>query len=113
MPSILYGGVRYSQTRHAIYCKKCSTTIESKSNHNFVMCPCGAVGVDGGIGPSNRVLGKLTDMEERSMYRASVNGKKLWLPQSVIEERFNALVHVETKSHPPAVADGITSDLPM
>jgi hypothetical protein len=46
------------------------------------------MGIDGGIGASNRVLGKLEDMEERSMYRASVNGKKLWLPQSVIEERF-------------------------
>ena len=88
MPSILYGGVRYSQTRHAIYCKKCETTIESKSTHDFKMCPCGAVGVDGGIGASNRVLGNMADMKERSMYRASVAGKKLWLPQSVIEERF-------------------------
>ena len=76
------------------------------------MCPCGAVGLDGGIGPSNRVLGKMSDMEERSMYRASVAGKKLWLPHSVIEERFNALVRVETKPHPPAVADGTTVDSP-
>jgi hypothetical protein len=91
MPSIVYGGLRYSQVRHAIYCKICSTTIESLSVHDFKFCPCGAVGIDGGISAGNRILGKLSDMEERSMYRTVVNGRKIWLPQSVIEERFAAL----------------------
>ena len=30
MPSITYGGVEYIQVRHALYCKKCKETIESK-----------------------------------------------------------------------------------
>lgn len=91
MPSIVYGGIRYSQVRHAIYCKICSTTIESKSQHDFKFCPCGAVGIDGGISAGNRILGKLSDMEERSMYRTVINGKKVWLPQNVIEENFARL----------------------
>jgi hypothetical protein len=91
MPSIIYGGVRYFQVRHAMYCKKCSDTVESRSGHDFRFCKCGAVGVDGGIEGGNRVLGKLTDMEDRRMYVAYIHKKKLWLPQSVIEEQFAEL----------------------
>ncbi len=29
-------------------CKKCGEIIESKHRHDFVMCKCGAVGIDGG-----------------------------------------------------------------
>jgi len=91
MPSIVYGGLRYIQTRHAIYCKNCKDTIESKSHHDFKYCSCGKVGIDGGIGDGNRILGNLSDMEERSMYCAIVEKKKIWLPQIVIEERFEQL----------------------
>jgi len=91
MPSIIYGGVRYIQVRHAMYCKKCSDTVESKSCHDFQFCNCGSVGVDGGTAAGNRVLGKLEDMEDRRMYVAYVEKKKLWLPQSVIEEQFAEL----------------------
>ena len=87
MPSIIYGGLRYTQTRHAIYCKKCKETIESKHVHDFKYCSCKAVGIDGGISAGNRILGNLGDMEDRSMYRAVIEKKKIWLPQSVIEER--------------------------
>jgi hypothetical protein len=90
MPSIVYAGVRYTQTRHAIQCTKCLDTIESKHVHNFKSCSCGAVGIDGGITAGNRILGKLSDMEDRSMYCAIVQTKKVWLPQSVIEEHFQA-----------------------
>lgn len=31
-----------------IKCKTCGEIIESKSVHDFVMCKCGRVGVDGG-----------------------------------------------------------------
>ena len=31
-----------------IKCKKCGDVIESKCTHDFKMCKCGAVGVDGG-----------------------------------------------------------------
>jgi len=88
MPSITYAGLRYDMTRHAIYCKKCKETIESKSIHDFKFCSCGAVGIDGGISAGNRILGDLSDMESRSMYRAIVDGKKIWLPQDIIESFF-------------------------
>ena len=88
MPSIIYGGIRYTQTRHAIYCKKCKETIESKHVHDFKYCSCKAVGIDGGISAGNRILGHLSDMEDRSMYRAVIEKKKVWCPQAVIEERF-------------------------
>ena len=92
MPSIIYGGVRYEQTRHAIYCKKCQETIESKHNHDFKYCKCGAVGIDGGIGGGNRILGNLVDMEIRDVYCTFVNKKRVWLPQEVVEERFAELI---------------------
>ena len=47
------------------------------------MCKCGAIGVDEG-----RMLGCLEDMEPRSMYVATIIGKKIWLPQWVIEASF-------------------------
>jgi hypothetical protein len=91
MPSIVYGGARYIQTRHALYCKNCKDTIESKSPHDFKYCSCGKVGIDGGISAGNRILGNLSDMEERSMYCTIVGKKKIWLPQAAIEERFEQL----------------------
>jgi hypothetical protein len=63
MPSIVYAGVRYTQTRHAIKCKKCLETIESKHRHYFKHCSCGAVGIDGGISNGNRILGNMSDIE--------------------------------------------------
>ena len=80
MPSIVYGGVRYTQARHAIQCKKCLETIESNHCHDFKYCSCGAVGIDGGISDGNRILGNLSDIENRSMYCAIVQKKKIWLP---------------------------------
>jgi hypothetical protein len=80
MPSIVYGGVKYTQIRHAIMCKKCLETIESKHDHDFKYCSCGAVGIDGGIADGNRILGDPSDIEDRSMYNAVIRGKKLWLP---------------------------------
>ena len=88
MPSIIYGGVRYIQTRHVVQCKKCNEIIESKHVHDFKLCSCKAVGVDGGISAGNRILGDLSDMENRSMYCAIVDKKKIWLPQSAIEDYF-------------------------
>lgn len=76
MPSIVYGGLRYTQTRHAIKCKKCLETIESKHVHDFKLCSCGAVGIDGGISAGNRILGHLSDIEDRSMYCAIVEKRR-------------------------------------
>jgi hypothetical protein len=66
-------------------------TIESKHAHDFNSCSCGAVGIDGGISAGNRILGNLFDMEDRSMYCAIVQKKKIWLPPSVIEAHFSSL----------------------
>ena len=64
-------------------------TIESESIHDLKYCSCASVGVDGGTLAANRVLGSLNDMESRSMYRAIINNRSLWLPQKVIERHFN------------------------
>jgi len=82
MPSIVYGGLRYTQTRHAIQCKKCLETIESKHIHDFKYCACGAVGIDGGISSGNRILGNICDIEDRSIYCAIVHKKKIFLPST-------------------------------
>jgi hypothetical protein len=84
MPSIVYGGVKYHMVRHAIQCKHCKETIESTHDHDFKRCSCGTVGIDGGISDGNRIIGNASDIERRSMYRASVRGKYVWLP----EQRF-------------------------
>ena len=47
MNYILYAGLKYSQIRHAIYCKKCKETIESKHQYDFKFCSCNSVGIDG------------------------------------------------------------------
>jgi hypothetical protein len=88
MPSIVYAGVKYIQIRHAIQCKRCLETIESKYSSDFKYCSCKTVGIDGGISDGNRILGNLFDIEDRRMYCALVQNKKIWLPQSVIEEHF-------------------------
>jgi len=91
MPSIVYNGIRYTQTRHAIQCKKCLETIESKHRNDFKYCSCKAVGIDGGISSGNRIIGNLTDIEYRSMYCTIIDKKKIWLPQSAIDEHFSML----------------------
>ena len=91
MPSIEYAGTRYTQTRHAIQCRKCLETIESKHRHDFKYCSCGAVGIDGGISAGNRILGNLSDIEYRSTYCAIIEKKKIWLSQLAIDEHFSML----------------------
>jgi hypothetical protein len=80
MPFIVYAGVKYIQIRHAIQCKKCLETIESKHTHDLKYCSCKAVGLDGGIEDGNHILGNPSDIENKSMYCANVQGKKIWLP---------------------------------
>ena len=48
-----------------IKCKKCGDVIESKYTHDFKMCKCGAVGVDGGHAYLRR-QGNPDDWEELS-----------------------------------------------
>lgn len=86
MSSVLYGGLKYIRVRHAIFCKLCKDTIESKGYHDFKYCSCGAIAIDDG-----RVLGDPKDVESRNIYCATVNGKKLWLPE-------DAYLNIESNS---------------
>lgn len=85
MNSIVYGGIKYIQARHAIQCKQCLETIESKHRYDFKYCSCKLVGIDGGISDGNRIVGNISDIENRSIYYALVQNKKIYLPQFVIE----------------------------
>jgi len=88
MPSIIFGGLKYIQIRHAVYCKKCKETVESRFQYDYKICSCGAVGVDGGILDGNRFIGKFDDMETRCMYASMVSRIEMWLPKRVIEYHF-------------------------
>ena len=91
MPTITYGGVKYTQIRHAISCKKCNEVIESKHRHDFKFCSCGTIAIDGGTEDGNRILGKLNDIEIRCVYCHTSKGRKIWLSPEVVEEHFAQL----------------------
>ena len=91
MSFILFGGVKYNQIIHALYCNICEETIISKGLHDLQYCKCGSIGVDGGNEIGNRIIGNLFDMETRSMYCAFVNKKRIWLPINIIEAHFNSI----------------------
>jgi hypothetical protein len=78
MPSIVwYGGVKYLLTRHAVYCKGCKDTIESNHDHDFKICACGLIGIDGGIKVIRLYL------KIRSIYCAFIHGKRVYLEKPV------------------------------
>ena len=79
-------------------CKKCLETIESKHVHDFKMCSCGSVGIDGGISAGNSVLGELSDIENKSKYCAIVEKKKIWLPHTIIENYYQNKPTSESQS---------------
>ena len=54
-------------TRNAVRCRKCGDVIESRTAHEWVMCSCGAAGVDGGLDYRRR-LGLEGDMDELSEF---------------------------------------------
>ena len=79
MPFIIYGGVKYTQIRHAIFCKKCFQTIESKFEHDLKYCSCKSIGIDGGTSDGNRILGNMSDIEDRRVYSATIQKKKIYI----------------------------------
>lgn len=44
-------------TRNAIKCKRCGDVVESKARHDFKVCSCGCVFVDGGLGYTYNRIG--------------------------------------------------------
>ena len=88
---IFYGGVRYTMERHAVLCKKCHQTIVSTRVHDYKLCSCGSVGVDGGPYEGNHIIihkGTLCDVESRSVYSAIIKNKKIWLPDFIVQQQF-------------------------
>ncbi|MBQ5970290.1 MAG: hypothetical protein IJL52_09295 [Clostridia bacterium] len=61
--------------KNAIRCKKCGDVIESRYTHDFKMCSCGAVGVDGGH-EYQRLIGELEDIENLSIVEEQRPEKK-------------------------------------
>lgn len=52
-------------TRNAAMCRRCGDTVESKYQHHFASCSCGALAVDGGLAYLRR-LGSVDDCIELS-----------------------------------------------
>lgn len=69
-----------------IKCNKCGEIIESKSEHDFKFCKCGAVAVDGGLEYLRR-CGNREDWEELAEYgyRKMRRSKQLLLEDEAIE----------------------------
>jgi hypothetical protein len=88
MPALIYEGISYQQSTHAIYCKLCQTEAHSRTRHDYKTCVCGKAGVDGGIALGNRYIGNLENIEVRSRFFAMVDGKKVWLSQEAINQFF-------------------------
>ena len=43
--------------------------------------------IDGGISDGNRIIGNPSDMEDRGIYYAIIQNKKIWLPRSYASNR--------------------------
>jgi len=78
MSYIVAGGVKYTKVRQAIQCKKCLETIESRYIHDYKTCSCKAVAID-----DERILGNSSDYEDRSVYRAIIRNKIIYLDLSI------------------------------
>ncbi len=64
----LYNGKKVVQVTHEIQCRHCNDKLRSKHAHDFKMCWCGKVGIDGGI-HSGRIIGDEEDYEDLSQWR--------------------------------------------
>lgn len=54
--------------RNAVKCRRCGDVIESRKRHDFAVCSCGSVAVDGGRDYLRR-CGDPADYEEMSEVR--------------------------------------------
>lgn len=90
MPSVVIDGKRYIQTVHSIRCKLCNETIQSTWHHDFKMCSCNTVGVDGGIQCGNRILGEWNNYEDLSRWRTETKPYE-WVTGETVKEHFMKL----------------------
>lgn len=90
--SRMHAGIRYTIIKNAYYCKRCAHTIESTHRRDYKECPCGAVGIDGGLDSGATLSGNPADMETRCVYMATVNGQVQYLDEHTLQ----------ISAHPPA-----------
>jgi hypothetical protein len=64
--------LREKITWNAVRCEKCGDVIESKAPDEWVMCSCGACGVDGGLRYLRR-LGSEDDCKELSAFEETTD----------------------------------------
>lgn len=57
--------------RNSARCRMCKQEVESKSVHDFVTCPCGAIAVDGGHEHLRRI-GPDSAFQETSLFEETV-----------------------------------------
>lgn len=52
--------------KNIIQCNHCLSIIESKHNHDFKWCKCGAIAIDGGLNYTRRIgdIHNYTDLSE-------------------------------------------------
>ena len=87
MPSTLYNGKRFIQTVHEIQCKLCNQKLRSEYNHDFKMCSCGKVGIDGGVQAGNRILGAFEHFEDLGRWRTETKPYE-WVTGAVLQEEW-------------------------
>lgn len=57
-------------------CLLCGDVLESRSRHDFKMCKCGALGVDGGYDYIRRVFKNQADFEELSIEEPEISERE-------------------------------------
>jgi hypothetical protein len=57
--------MRHRLIKNSIECKKCGDVITSKHRHDFKMCKCESIFIDGGL-DYHRLGGSLEDIIDRS-----------------------------------------------
>lgn len=60
---------------NGVVCKKCGEYIRSKNRHDFVVCGCGAVGIDGGSWYC-RLIGKWENFDIKTIYFRDVGANE-------------------------------------
>lgn len=78
--------------RNAIYCKTCNDTIETTDIHDYKLCSCGSIGIDGGLFTGHRIIGDISNVESRRIYCAIIRNKRIWLANSIVEEDFKGFL---------------------